>query len=333
MGSFLDKPKTEKTNASGEGNNLQYGLASMQGWRIEMEDAHCAVLNLPINGFNDWSFFAVFDGHAGYKVSQYCSEHLLEKILSAENYFCETNNNSKCVNNSNLTNNSSTNDSISSSSSNSPSKATTTSQNINSSMNPKNEKIKNAIIKGFLDLDDCIRKLPEFTNGEDKSGSTAIACLISPHNIYLINCGDSRAILSRDNQVVLNTYDHKPINPEERERIQRAGGSVMIQRVNGSLAVSRALGDFEYKMVDGMGPTEQLVSPEPEIYSIERSDKDEFVVLACDGIWDVMSNTDIKDFIRSRLRVTSNLVQISNEVLDTCLYKVCFFFLAFFCLI
>ena len=57
--------------------------------------------------------------------------------------------------------------------------------------------------------------------------------------------------------------DHKPSNPPERERIQNAGGSVMIQRVNGSLAVSRALGDFEYKNVDGKGPTEQLVSPEP----------------------------------------------------------------------
>ena len=48
------------------------------------------------------------------------------------------------------------------------------------------------------------------------------------------------------------------------------GGSVMIQRVNGSLAVSRALGDFEYKNVDGKGPTEQLVSPEPEFYMKKR---------------------------------------------------------------
>ena len=52
--------------------------------------------------------------------------------------------------------------------------------------------------------------------------------------------------------------DHKPSNELEKERIQNAGGSVMIQRVNGSLAVSRALGDFEYKNVDGKGPTEQL---------------------------------------------------------------------------
>ena len=54
----------------------------------------------------------------------------------------------------------------------------------------------------------------------------------------------------------------------------------MIQRVNGSLAVSRALGDFEYKNVDGKGPTEQLVSPEPEFYMKKReADNDEFLVL------------------------------------------------------
>ena len=74
--------------------------------------------------------------------------------------------------------------------------------------------------------------------------------------------------------------DHKPSNPPELERIQNAGGSVMIQRVNGSLAVSRALGDFEYKNVDGKGPTEQLVSPEPEFYMKKReADNDEFLVL------------------------------------------------------
>ena len=97
----------------------------------------------------------------------------------------------------------------------------------------------------------------------------------------------------------------------------------MIQRVNGSLAVSRALGDFEYKNVDGKGPTEQLVSPEPEFYMKKReSDKDEFLVLACDGVWDVMTNEDICSFVAARMRVTDNLEQIANEVIDTCLHKV-----------
>jgi len=108
----------------------------------------------------------------------------------------------------------------------------------------------------------------------------------------------------------------------EKERIQNAGGSVMIQRVDGSLAVSRALGDFEYKNVDGKGPTEQLVSPEPEFYVKPREeDSDQFLVLACDGVWDVMSNEDICNFIIHRMKVHDNLETICNEVIDTCLYK------------
>ena len=135
--------------------------------------------------------------------------------------------------------------------------------------------------------------------------------------------------------------DHKPSNELEKERIQNAGGSVMIQRVNGSLAVSRALGDFEYKNVEGKGPTEQLgegillsiksdnnhcafpVSPEPEFYVKAREeDSDQFLVLACDGVWDVMSNEDICNFITHRMKVHDNLETICNEVIDTCLYKV-----------
>ncbi len=56
MGAFLDKPKTEKHTEEGGGNGLRFGLSSMQGWRIEMEDAHCAVVGLP--QLTDWSFFA-----------------------------------------------------------------------------------------------------------------------------------------------------------------------------------------------------------------------------------------------------------------------------------
>lgn len=99
-------------------------------------------------------------------------------------------------------------------------------------------------------------------------------------------------------------------------------GRVMIQRINGSLAVSRALGDYEYKNVEGRGPCEQLVSPEPEIFVRDRDEKDEFLVLACDGVWDVMSNEDICNFIRSRLLITDDLESITNQVVDTCLHKV-----------
>ncbi len=84
MGSFLDKPKTEKTNESGHGNHLGYGLGAMQGWRIEMEDSHCSLIGLPLSGFEDWSFFAVFDGHAGGTVSKYSAQELIKSILNAD---------------------------------------------------------------------------------------------------------------------------------------------------------------------------------------------------------------------------------------------------------
>ncbi|XP_078063979.1 protein phosphatase 1B-like [Mustelus asterias] len=184
------------------------------------------------------------------------------------------------------------------------------------------ESVKRAIRTGFLNIDEHMRNDSELGNNDmDRSGSTAVALLVSPTHVYFINCGDSRGVLQRGRSVHFSTEDHKPCNPREKERIQNAGGSVMIQRVNGSLAVSRALGDYDYKCVDGKGPTEQLVSPEPEVMVIERSQEDEFVILACDGIWDVMSNEELCVFVRSRLELTDDLEKICNLVADTCLYK------------
>lgn len=271
MGAFLDKPKTDKFLEHGEGNGLKYGVASMQGWRVDMEDAHMARTDLGL-AMKDWSYFAVFDGHAGAKVSAHCSEHLLDAIMTTEEF---------------------------------------------------REDVMKGIHNGFLQLDKNMRSLPELSSGEDKSGSTAVCVFVSPRLIYVANCGDSRAVLCSNGVPVFTTQDHKPGLPTERERIVKAGGSVMIQRVNGSLAVSRALGDFEYKNVEGRGPCEQLVSPEPEIFVRDRDNNlDQFLVLACDGIWDVMSNFDLCQFIHSRLLITDDLEEITAQVIDTCLYKV-----------
>lgn len=271
MGAFLDKPKTDKFLEHGDGNGLRYGVASMQGWRVEMEDAHMAKTNLG-EALKDWSYFAVFDGHAGARISAHCAEHLLDAIMATEEF---------------------------------------------------QEDVTKGIHNGFLELDNKMRSLPEIVSGEDKSGSTAVCAFISPRQVYIANCGDSRAVLCRSGTPVFTTQDHKPGLVTERQRIVKAGGSVMLQRVNGSLAVSRALGDYEYKNVEGMGPYEQLVSPEPEIFVRDRDDAlDEFLVLACDGIWDVMSNEDLCQYIHSRLLLTDNLQEVTSQVIDTCLYKV-----------
>lgn len=84
--------------------------------------------------------------------------------------------------------------------------------------------------------------------------------------------------------------------------------------------VSRALGDFTYKQRADLPPAQQQVSPVPDI-TIEAVDgTEEFLLLACDGIWDVMSNDDICDFVRSLMRNgEKDIGLIAEEILDHCL--------------
>ncbi|KAH7696189.1 Protein phosphatase 2C containing protein [Aphelenchoides avenae] len=288
MGAFLDKPKTDKTNDIGEGPGFRYVVASMQGWRIDMEDAHhvqIAIRNEP--PFDNWSFFAVFDGHAGSKVAFHSAENLLLTLLDTPEF-------KKVVEEL---------------------KASEGKMTENAK-----ELIKEGMRTGFLKLDDTMKA----SHGDDRerSGTTAISAILTPDHIFFANLGDSRGLCSRKSNKTFSTEDHKPYLEKERERIVKAGGSVMIQRVNGSLAVSRALGDFEYKSVPGLCATEQLVSPEPDVYIIDRSkEDDEFLVLACDGIYDVLENDELCSLIRSRLSVTRDLKTAMNQVLDVCLSK------------
>ncbi|KAM9800991.1 putative protein phosphatase, Mg2+/Mn2+ dependent, 1Na (putative) [Neosynchiropus ocellatus] len=271
---YLERPILEKhVSEGGSQSGMNYAVASMQGWRAQMEDAHTCLPHLK-GELTEWAYYAVFDGHAGTTVAQYCSRNLLDHILATGAINCRE--------------------------------------------DP--DQVKEGIREGFLDIDRHMHKLARQDNW-DRSGSTAAAVMISPSHVYFINCGDSRSVLCHDSQVVFYTEDHKPFNPREKERIQNAGGSVTLQRVNGSLAVSRALGDFDFKEVDWRPQTEQLVSPEPEVYEIERTPEDEFLILACDGVWDAMGNEELCAFVRNRLQVCDDLREICTQVIDLCLYK------------
>lgn len=71
------------------------------------------------------------------------------------------------------------------------------------------------------------------------------------------------------------------------------------------------------------GDTEQLVSPEPEIYVEGRNaEEDEFIILACDGIWDVMTNEDLCQFVSHQMAITDDLTKVAASVVDYCLFKV-----------
>lgn len=79
---YLEHPILEKHVSEGSSQTgLNYAVASMQGWRAQMEDAHTCMPQLT-GELKDWSYFAVFDGHAGTTVAQYCSRNLLDRILA-----------------------------------------------------------------------------------------------------------------------------------------------------------------------------------------------------------------------------------------------------------
>ncbi|KAI7737590.1 hypothetical protein M8C21_024714 [Ambrosia artemisiifolia] len=118
----------------------------------------------------------------------------------------------------------------------------------------------------------------------DAVGSTAVVAVVTPEKIVVSNCGDSRAVLCRNGVAIPLSTDHKPDRPDELQRIEEAGGRVIYwdgARVLGVLAMSRAIGDNYLK---------PYVIPEPEVTITERSDEDECIILASDGLWDVVSN-------------------------------------------
>jgi len=176
--------------------------------------------------------------------------------------------------------------------------------------------IKNGLIQSFLAMD---RDMCEDSSGKFLvSGCTAVTVLIRNNKIYCANCGDSRACLSSQGQAIPLSFDHKPCNEGELRRIKAAGGFVEYNRVNGTLALSRALGDFEFKKSSKCAE-EQMVTACPEVISMNLNDNHEFIVLACDGIWDVLSNQEVVDFIRPRIGRGESPDKICEALLTSCL--------------
>ena len=172
-----------------------------------------------------------------------------------------------------------------------------------------------AIKNGFLGLDrDMISALKH-----EASGCTSVVTVLKDGVLYCGNAGDSRGVLSHRGHAVPLSYDHKPTNDAEVKRITAAGGFVEFGRVNGNLALSRALGDFEFKMNTHMRPEHQIVTADPDILIKKLVNEHEFFILACDGIWDVMSNQEVIDFCRERIAAGIELHIICEQLMDHCL--------------
>ncbi|XP_053315409.1 protein phosphatase 1G [Spea bombifrons] len=158
------------------------------------------------------------------------------------------------------------------------------------------------------------------------SGTTAVVALIRGKQLIVANAGDSRCVVSERGKAVDMSYDHKPEDELELARIKNAGGKVTMDgRVNGGLNLSRAIGDHFYKRNKNLPAEEQMISALPDIKVLTLNDDHNFMVIACDGIWNVMSSQEVVDFIQERIdRPAKNgepvvLSSIVEELLDQCL--------------
>ena len=129
--------------------------------------------------------------------------------------------------------------------------------------------------------------LQPFENSKvaDSVGCTANVILMVDKTLYIANAGDSRAALSRKGEIIELSYDHKPENPIEYERIVSSGAKVEGGRINNHLNVSRRLGDPYYKKNADLPYDRQTISGHPDIKKIDLCKDDDFIIMGCDGIW------------------------------------------------
>ncbi|MDP3889324.1 MAG: PP2C family protein-serine/threonine phosphatase [bacterium] len=256
------------------GLRYSWGLSERQGKRPEMEDTFSRSLMESIKSPGDRAFFAIYDGHGGRLASVYARENLHNRL----------------------------------------------SDYINEGLT-----VKESFIKAFEKTDEEIQ-------GKVNDGTTAIAAYIDGNMLYLAWAGDSRAIVMRKGEVILATKDHKPGDPIELDRIIAAGAQVrryvspadlkeikektdrrihvvaaamegsyidrvaFLQEYPGfSLSLSRSLGDKSYK---NMRKNAVIATPDIISTPIEAGD---IIILACDGIWDVLENKDAVQQIQETL--------------------------------
>lgn len=299
MGGFLSQPKTDKVSEDGGDatTGTRFGASSMQGWRTSMEDAHVAVPKADAAGT---AFYGVFDGHAGQDTAIYAAESVHKAVMATDAW--------------------------------------------------ASGDIKAALEGGIMEVDRALERMSKsaFTNvasidtGEavstppsgvssagdpnlpvtDGSGCTSVFCVIKDGTLWCANSGDSRCVLCVGGQAVAMSEDHKPHLPGELERISAAGGYVEAGRVQGRLNVSRSLGDMSFKQNDSIPLERQMVTAFPEIKTHALSSEAEFVLLACDGVWDVLSNQEAVDFVKEGLEAPDfdgQLSKLAESCLDHCL--------------
>lgn len=284
-------PKSSRDNSSAPSSfistaTLHCGVGRNKGRRSYMEDVDFSFPAIRVNDRTTVSVFGVLDGHGGRDCAQFASDEIPMKIAA---------------------------------------------------LLRTGKSCPEALFTSFRECDAAFLK----TTG-DSSGSTANVMLWDQRCggiAYIANTGDTRAVLSRSGKAYNLSIDRKATDPEEIARVAKEGGFVSNGRVLGSLAVSRALGDAQLK-ARAMGSVainrtlgdaqskalsrtqlSRVLIPDPEVTSYMPSmipkldtptqndpddystvDQDEFIIIATDGLWDVMSSQAAVDMVRGLMK-------------------------------
>ena len=303
MGVLLSTPEKEKEcECFDDGRYLAYGTAAMQGWRTQMEDAHAMVPRLGTDTDADkppQAFFAVYDGHGGFEVSRYASRHV-HKLLEASPKYASGDVGSALVDSYIATDELMTSDE-------GVKELTAIRKVYGKSERPSPLSLMTAVSGGAQDVT------------SNMIGCTAVSCVVdlAKHVVTCANSGDSRCVLSVAGKPVALSTDHKPELDSESSRIEAAGGYIANGRVNGNLNLTRSLGDHEYKGDKALPPEKQIITCVPDITTHAIDDTTDFIILGCDGIWDVMPNSDAVNFVRTHLLPKADLTpeELSLETL------------------
>ncbi|EIN12532.1 protein serine/threonine phosphatase 2C [Punctularia strigosozonata HHB-11173 SS5] len=170
------------------------------------------------------------------------------------------------------------------------------------------EPLLDVLRQTFLDTDEKIKELDKSDPTKDPGSTAAVAVVRledgaaepncpsaqgkAPQRVlYCANVGDSRVVLCRAGTAVRLTRDHLPSHADERARIEAANGNVWLGRVQAYLAISRSFGDHDLK---------QWVIAEPYTTRTVLEEVDEFMIIACDGLWDVMSDQEAVNIVRAQ---------------------------------
>ncbi|XP_002977383.2 probable protein phosphatase 2C 2 [Selaginella moellendorffii] len=250
------------------------GVGQSIGDRDYMED-YCSYLDL------EHSLLAgVFDGHGGDQIARFCSENFLPHVAGKLE-----------------------------------------------EMGEDDHCYREALHDAFLEMDDKCLKECDYTKLDDKgdeivSGSTAVVALVQPREkiLTVASVGDSRAILSWNKMAVDLAIAHEPEIPEEQSRIEAAGGkiqpngSVTGKDERGMLAMSRSIGDFDFKLDPELALDEQIVIAVPEIVEEELKGDEDFLVLSSDGIW--MDSQQVVDLVGGMMGRKVPLGEICQKLIE-----------------